>query len=229
MTSVASVLGGLVGILAAPSVYAQPASNIAFILHETPYAQVVVSAWAAGDAGAASDGSRCVVLFGVNSKGERTAWPKDCPEAVQADALEAASRWRYLPGAVRKGEVFARFHATFVYPVDGAPFVEIPNDLVAQAPAVYPEGLVFRSRFKVVHRPPLKLRGVDLDTVTSGERCEAVVAVSSKGKPVSVDVTSCHPSLAEAVAKYVNGWRWAPLEENGQGFTGETTVVVRLP
>jgi len=170
-----------------------------------------------------------LVLFGVNSKGERTAWPQECPTEVEAHAVAAAADWRFKPGEVRQGEVFARFHATFVYPVDGKPYVLLANDIVTRPPLEFPAGLVVRSGFVVTHRPPLRLRGVDLEEVPRGERCTARVEVSAKGRPNRVEVNACPEVLREAVADYVGKWRWAPLQENGQGFRGETTVVVRIP
>ena len=155
MTSVASVRwvhrdsGGT-------SVYAQPALNIAFILYETPYAQVVVSAWAAGDAGAASDGSRCAVLFGVNSKGERTAWPKDCPEVSK----RTRSR-RLRDGGISQAR-FGRSirsvsrHLRIQWMVPHSSRSPTPRRAGARR---VPRGPRLPQPFQGRHRPPLKLRG----------------------------------------------------------------------
>ena len=205
---------------------AEPARDALFVIHEEPYAEVIVNAWTAGARQDLDGERRCVVLFGVNSKGEQTAWPQDCSSDVKADAAAAAQRWRYRVGNVEPGEIFARFHATFVYPETGDPFVLMNNDVVAKPPERYPAGLIVRSRFQVTHRPALKLRGVTLE---SGERCEVRVRVAANGKPTDVTATACPASMVSAVQTYVRKWRWAPLQENGEGFTGETTVVVRIP
>ena len=211
------------------SANAQVGGDPAFVVHERPYAQVIVDAWSAGAAVGNDSLVRCSVLFGVNSKGERTAWPQACPPEVEADVRTVTDRWQYRVGEVGSGEVFARFHAVFVYPADAAPYVEIANEIVERPPESYPAGLVMRTGFNVLHRPPFRLRGVSMDQVPRGERCEVEVEVAANGKPQAVEVTSCPDLLQQAIGEYVRRWRWSPLEQNGEGFVGKTTVVVRIP
>jgi hypothetical protein len=169
---------------------------------------------------------RCEVLFGVNSKRFRTAWPqKGCEPAVMDAALDAAVTWNLMHGEIRQGDLYARFKAVFVFPVEGAPYVQIPAKHLASPIDELPEGIIAIRPLEAIKMVPPKLvKGDDLVAA----RCVIEAVVGGDGRPSDLVSLTCPEIYEKAALKAVSKWRWLPHEVNGVAQTTRTRVAVKF-
>lgn len=197
-----------------------------FAVHENPYALVWVERVVPPERVAGQSSERCTVLLGVNSKGEKTAWPQDCSEPAAAASLDAARQWVYTHGDVRPGELYARFHVDFVFPADGEAFVQIPWHILETPPEVYADQLIVRSELLVRERRAVELSSTLRDAHPRPHTCSATVALSSNGAPRTITEVACPEAWTPSFLKSLRKWRWEKLRENGEPFEASTRVDV---
>jgi len=197
-----------------------------FAVHEHPYAQIRVDGFARPVRVEGHEVGRCVVLLGVNSKGEQTAWPQDCAEDLARASVASAAEWSYAPGEVGPGEIYARFHAVFVFPEGEDPFVQIPWRILTESPNRYPTGLVARSEVQIRHRHVVEIKPSLREAYPGPRKCSARVLVSAKGLPKAITEVECPEEWTLVWVKSLRKWRWERLLENGVPFESSTTVTV---
>ncbi len=202
-----------------------------FVVDHLSFAEVGVYDWRFPDGVEPASAERtCDVLFGVNSKRVLWAWTETCDDAVRAATEDAANLWILKPGKVERGEHYARFRATFVFPPDGAPVaVRIPRgDLVTPAGALpdrfttYAEAEPFR---RVLPELP---RGFATEVLEEVVVCELVVDVSAAGAPRTITVQTCPPSYTPFAEEAVKKWRWIPAEADGKAIASRERINVRF-
>ena len=222
---------GLIALGSGATAFASPEEGegegqYRFAVHESPYATVWIERVVPAARLSLAQEARCTVLFGVNSLGEKTAWPQDCDEVSGAASLAAARHWVYEVGDVRPGELYARFHAEFVFAVEGEPYVQMPWHVLRTPPAVYPERLRIRSEIAVRERRAVELPEAVRDAHARPHACAATVALSSKGAPRSITEVVCPEAWTPTFVKSIRKWRWEKLRENGEPFEANARVVV---
>jgi hypothetical protein len=202
-----------------------------FVVDHKSFAQVAIYDWRFPDGVDPAPVERtCDVLFGVNSKRVLWAWTETCDESVRKATEEAANLWILKPGKVVRGEHYARFRATFVFPPDGAPVVmRIPRGDLVTPPGDLPDRFTTYAEAEPIRRVPPELpRGFATEVLEEQVVCELVVDVSPHGAPTSVTVQACPPSYAPFAESAVKKWRWTPAEQDGKSIASRERVNVRF-
>ena len=208
------------------SASARASTDERFAVHEAPYAEIWVDRFIRPVRVESQEVGRCVVLLGVNSKGEQTVWPQDCMQDLARASVASASQWSYAHGEVRAGEMYARFRAEFVFPEGEDPFVQIPWHILEEPPERYPAGLVVRSEILVRNRRAVVIKPSLRDAYPGPRQCSAKVLVSANGLPKDISEVDCPEEWTSAWVKSLRKWRWERLQENGVPFEASTRVVV---
>lgn len=186
--------------------------------------------WPAGLAGEVD--RTCDVLFQVDSERRVWAWAEDCDPELQERTEAAANQWRLVHGRVERGEMFARFRGTFVFPASGDhPVLRIPEaDLVAPTKQdELPPYIETYAPAKAYHRVPPRLpRVFATDVLEDQVICEYGVRLSDRGRPDGFTSIRCPGAYAPYAEKAISRWRWTPATANGEAIASTTTVRVRF-
>jgi hypothetical protein len=202
-----------------------------FVVDHRSFAQVAVYDWRFPDGVEPAPVERtCDVLFGVNSKRVLWAWTETCDESVRAATEAAANLWILKPGKVEKGEHYARFRATFVFPPDGGPVtLRIPRGDLVTPPGNLPDRFATYAEAEPIRRVPPELpRGFATEVLDEVVVCELVVDISPSGAPKTITVETCPPSYTPFAEDAVKKWRWAPAEANGKAISSRERIKVRF-
>lgn len=172
----------------------------------------------------------CQVLFQVNSKRQVWAWAEDCDEQVAARTEAAANAWSLKHGTIEKGEWYARFRATLVYPADsGHVQLLLPEGDLVSPPRALPEHVHSYAPAKPVRRAFPKLpKGFATEVLADSVSCEYEVHVDKLGRPAEIVPRDCPASYAPYAEKAIKRWRWAPAESEGKPVASTATVRLRF-
>jgi len=202
-----------------------------FVVNHLSFAEVGVYDWRFPDGVEPAPVERtCDVLFGVNSKRVLWAWTETCDESVRAATEAAANLWILKPGRIERGEHYARFRATFVFPPDGAPVtMRIPRGDLVTPPGDLPDRFTTYAEAQAIRRIPPELpRGFATEVLDEVVVCDLVVDVAPTGTPRTITVQSCPPSYTPFADDAVKKWRWIPAEADGKAIASRERVKVRF-
>jgi hypothetical protein len=201
-----------------------------FVVDHLSFAQVAVYDWRFPEVPPSSEERTCDVLFGVNSKRVLWAWTETCDPSGRKATEDAANLWILKPGKIERGEIYARFRATFVFPPDGAPvLVRIPRGDLVTAPSALPDRFETYANAESIRRIPPRLpRGFATEVLDEVVVCDLVADVSTSGNPREVHVESCPASYTPFAVEAVEKWKWTPAEVDGKPIRSRERVRVRF-
>ncbi len=183
------------------------------------------------DASGGGADRRCPLLFQTNSTRLVWAWAEEgCDPEVRAAAEQAGNSFNLKHGTVEKGERYARFRGTFVFPADGGHVrLEVPaSDLESPARGL-PDHVHTYDKLKAIDRIPPKLPVAFATEVTDSEvTCRMRVEVGQGGRAEDVVVEECPESYAPYALKAVKKWKWDPARRDGRPVTAFTVVQMRF-
>lgn len=209
----------------------EPTWDPRLTLDHRSYAQVRVYDWRWPEPRALGREATCDVLFQVNSRRIVWAWAERCDPEVKEAVEAAANRWNLTPGRVERGEIYARFRGTFVFPADGGPVrMRLPEeDLVLPPASQLPDRFETYAPARAIRRvAPTLPRAFASEVLADEVVCELRVDIGRSGAPSGIEVESCPASYLPYAEAAVRRWRWSPAVAAGKPVPSTTRIRIRF-